>query len=197
MDISFKKVSIKEFIHRGMNIIEFETYIREDTELESVYIIGDFILKNYNNRLFSIIAKDSLVFASNLVVQGYPFFSGKIILNKNFEITNREIKKCLFKLKKMDAILMKIFINENFAGVIAWEPFEIDITKLIKQGSNQINCEFISSCRNLLGPHHLKNSDPSFVGPGQFFDIENWDNKYNFVSFGFTTAPEIVIYRQV
>jgi len=87
-----------------------------------------------------------------------------------------------------------LYVNEELVGMLAWNPLELDITKYIKKGLNEITIELVSSCRNLLGPHHLKRPEPDFITPKSFLDKDNWDSTYYFVPFGLPNVPKIYLY---
>jgi hypothetical protein len=194
LDISFKKININELIRDGVNLVEYETIIKSDTELESMYLLGDFTLKSYTDRIFSIIGKDNNINITDLTKCGYQFFTGKMSVSKHVNIDKKNYKKITFKLDKLDAALVNLYVNEKFVGTLAWNPLELDITKFIKKGINEIKLELVSTCRNLLGPHHLKRPEPMFINPDSFFDKKKWDNTYYFVPFGIPCVPEIILY---
>jgi hypothetical protein len=194
LDISFKKSKINDFLRDGVNLIEYETIIKSDTEVESLYIIGDFTLKSYTDRIFSIIGKDSKININDLTKCGFQFFSGKIRISKSISFDKKKFNKLVFKLDKLNASLMNLYINNELVGMLAWNPLELDITKYIKKGLNEITIELVSSCRNLLGPHHLKRPEPDFITPKSFLDKDNWDSTYYFIPFGLPSVPKIYLY---
>jgi hypothetical protein len=195
VDISFKKASVKDFIRQGVNIIEIETSLDEFTELEAIYMIGDFCLKNYNNRIFSIIRKENILQIADLAKTGYPFFNGKISLGKTFNLPKNDFKKCILRMKKMDSLMVKVTVNDKEAGYLAWNPLELDLTEYVKEGINHMSLTLISSCRNLLGPHHYKGEELHMTHPEHFYDEKKFDGQYSFVPFGLTVAPEIVLFN--
>jgi len=40
--------------------------------------------------------------------------------------------------------------------VIGWQPYELDISSLVKEGRNEVEVRVCGSLKNLLGPHHGK-----------------------------------------
>jgi hypothetical protein len=62
-------------------------------------------------------------------------------------------------------------VNDELAGIIAFDPFELDVTKYLKDGKNKISVNVVGTLRNLLGPHHVKDA----VGqtwPSMFFGVD-------------------------
>ena len=194
LDISFKKVEINKFLSNGINHIEYETVVRDNTELESIYIIGEFSLRSNLDQIFTIVEKESNINISDLTTVGYQFFAGKISLSKQVTIDKKSYQKICFKLDKLDAMLLNLTVNDSKVGTVGWHPMELDITNYVKQGVNNLVIELVSSCRNALGPHHLTRPELKFINPDSFNDKERWDNKYYFVPFGVPEPPKIIFY---
>jgi hypothetical protein len=194
IDISFKKARINKLLSNGINYIEYETVIKEDTELESMYIIGEFYLKSNLDKIFTIVEQERNVDIFDLTKVGYQFFTGKMLLSKQITIDKKSYQKVCFNINKLDAMFLNLTVNDCKAGTIGWNPMEIDITKYIRQGNNNLVIELVSSCRNALGPHHLVRPEPKFINPNSFYDKEKWDNQYYFLPFGIPELPKILFY---
>jgi hypothetical protein len=83
----------------------------------------------------------------------------------------------------------EIYVNDQFAGIIAFDPYELDVTRYINDGKNKINVVVVSTLRNLLGPHHSSEA----VGqtwPSMFFGVDTKKgftlsgSSYFFVPYG-------------
>ncbi|HOM26686.1 MAG TPA: glycosyl hydrolase [bacterium] len=195
LDPSFKKIKIpKNYIKRGKNKIEMDvTFIppefkntlifrKDGIEIENIYLLGNFVVKakkvEYKNggyylNNFTIAVKEKEINEDDINLQGYPFYSGSIKAFKEIEI--KDIKKTFLKFEEFKCVVAKIKINEKQKGIVYLPPYEIEITEYLKEGKNIIEIELFSSLRNLLGPHHLKEHNPEFVGPFSFVD---WGKKW-------------------
>ena len=49
--------------------------------------------------------------------------------------------------------------------MIAFDPWQLDVTSYLKEGSNTIDVHVIGSLKNLLGPHY-RNPAPAWHLPG-------------------------------
>jgi hypothetical protein len=60
-----------------------------------------------------------------------------------------------------------VSVNGKDAGIIAFAPFTLDVTKLMKPGKNSVSVTVYGSLKNTLGPHH---GDPplGMAWPGSF-----------------------------
>jgi hypothetical protein len=190
-DISFRKIPVDGKVQQGENHVVLKTTVKEDTELESIYLIGSFAVRNRENRRFSLIEATRTVGIGDLVHQGYPFFSGRMRYRKKFLLVRsspeQDVQRIVFQLERLDAVLVNITINGRNAGTLAWRPLEVDVTEYVNDGENVIELEFVSSCRNLLGPHHDSRGELLSVNPGSWSNPKDWTDAYQFVPFGMTT----------
>ena len=169
-----------------------------DMEIEPIYIIGDFNVKTdgkfeqlekdavrYNGD-FAISQPKNVLSLANIEQQGYPFFAGSITLSKTFDLSST-VYKIRFNKKGINVI--KIRINNGEEKTLLWEPFELDISEMLKIGENQVEITIINNLRNLLGPHHLKEGESYSVSPRSFYKEKcvwnpspsgDWDDGYCF-----------------
>jgi len=86
-----------------------------------------------------------------------------------------------------------VFINGESAGIIGWKPYELEISKWIKEGRNEVEVKVTGSLKNLLGPHH---NNPAYghVTPWSFFfapDHQPPGNTYHQLDYGLLEDFEI------
>ena len=173
-----------------------------DMEIESMYIVGDFSVRTDGE--FTMLDRNAVRYSGDFVItkpkhnirlqnieqQSFPFFNGKIVLSKTFDL-----KKGNYKLEfgKKLASLVSVKVNGEEVGEIAWKPYSLDITPFIKNGKNTIELTVFASLRNLLGPHHLQDGENYAVTPACFFKEEilwkswcgiTWNDDYCFVIVG-------------
>lgn len=228
-DSTFKKLDIKPWVKPGINeiLVSGTFYQRQkvydvlfgenvleternkltyDTELESIYIIGDFGVSSrsgyvYGERKavftegpFVITDRPLAVKSGDLTVQGLNFFSGKIRLGQELEVNETQgAGRIVLALKRPNAAMSKVFINGECAAILPWAPYAVDITKFVRKGKNKLLLELYASNRNLLGPHHRAGGELHGVSPLSFTDkpswtdggsTELWKEIYCFVKFG-------------
>ena len=228
IDHSIRKTNIGRYLKLGVNKInlsyrfvqsddvyyaKFTKGIHEsvlnkltyDTELESVYLIGDFgvsMAEDYRlgerkclhgGKTFALTAPRKTVDISNITPQNFWFYSGVMELSQNVNITKEQGKAYKIAFRNLNAPAAEIYVNGIRAGIMAFAPFELDITDLLKEGENKITVAMLSGNRNLLGPHHKPMGESYYVGPSTFTDTAGWtDNPhepqwtddYNFAIFG-------------
>ncbi len=153
-----------------------------DTELEPIYISGDFGV--YPKEKYVESTKAGLVFGKDFyidkmpvtvtepVTEGFPFFAGNMTLKQTITLENPNIS--LRMSGNWQAAY--ITVNGNYVGKLVYNR-TLDISKYAVIGNNTIEVELIISNRNLLGPHHLKgDGSTDFVSPWCFEMGGTWHN---------------------
>jgi hypothetical protein len=150
-------------------------------ELEPVIVLGD----------FGVAAQEKgwkLVAAGDLGLGGWkdqrlPFYSDRVAYTRSYDL--RKSGRYKVRLGKWHGTVAEVTVNGKPAGVIGWQPYELDITRFVKDGSNRVEVAVCGSLKNLYGPHHGKinrglTAPPSFRnGPqkmpgGAAYDLESY-----------------------
>ncbi len=71
------------------------------------------------------------------------------------------------QLGKWNGTVAEVRVNGKSAGVIGWQPYEMEITRLMKPGQNTVEVVVTGSLKNLFGPHHGK-INRGLTGPQSF-----------------------------
>ena len=97
--------------------------------------------------------------------QAMPCYPYRMGYSKSYRIGKKGLRYKV-KLGKWQGTIAEVLVNEEHAGIIAWQPHELDITKHIKEGKNRIEIVVYGSLKNLFGPKHT--NPPRIIGPGHF-----------------------------
>jgi hypothetical protein len=206
-DIAFRKVDVSGATRAGQNEIVLGGVFARDTELESVYLVGDFGVQGRrlrrenrcNGQVFDRYAPEFRVvevtdrvcpgedadgLAVDLTAQGLAFFAGRVTLRQSVTLTPVS-GRAVLDIHAPRAAVAHVRINGEHQGSTAWPPHRVDVTAGLRPGENVIEIELVGTLRNLLGPHHLNGGDLEWTGPGQFRDKNRWTDDYILVPFGF------------
>ncbi|TFG98538.1 MAG: hypothetical protein E4H13_09780, partial [Calditrichales bacterium] len=121
------------------------------SELEPVYLLGAFGLAAVEKG-WKLIPESKMRLGS-WDQQGLPFYSDAVSYSRTYRV-KPENRRHIVKLTDWYGALATVSVNQNPAGIIAWEPAELDITKFVKEGDNEISVTVFGTLKNLLGPHH-------------------------------------------
>ena len=147
----------------GENVTEsLRNCLVYDSEIEAVYLSGDFGVYSKNKYTDSAVAGFVLgnefyidAFPKKVtepVIEGFPFLADKLKLRQTVVLNKKNVKLRFNGTWQM----AYIYVNGKYAGKLVYERV-IDISDFAVEGNNVIEVEFVLSNRNLLGPHHLKN----------------------------------------
>lgn len=168
LDKSFGVYSIGELVKNGDNIVELSVpRMSVFAEIEPVYVLGDFTVVPENIGWSINASRNDLTFGS-WKSQDQPFYSWDVKYSKNYTIDDTD-KSYSVKLGKWNGTVCEVYVNNEKAGVIGFEPYSLDISFYLNKGQNQIDVYVVGSLRNLLGPHY---NNPTEGLNGPF----NWRN---------------------
>ena len=163
---------------------------RYGTEIESIYLVGDFGVfgnghfttretqRNSVNYLpprtvhgfsgFTIKDEKNTV-NGDLTTEGYPFYAGTFELSQNVYLDSSPgDRSCFLDLTGAEATVMVVSLNGNVIDTVTWSPCHVDISRFLQAGDNNLTVTITNSLRNLLGPHHHPGADLIRVGPNSF-----------------------------
>ena len=196
VDPSLKCVEINSKLLRvGKNILLLKSdYRSNDDGLEAIFILGNFGVYFKNKDPYFSLMPNKLHLGSWLP-QGLPFFSGSVTYNREINLRSLKANEKLFVcVPQYRGCAVKISINNVKAGVIAWAPNEVDITRFVKSNNFELNIEVIAHRRNSHGPLHYYPPQTIWTGPEEFSSIgANWKDEYQLVSCGLLESPFLEI----
>ena len=173
---------------------------RYGTEIESLYLIGDFAVKaeqadkpladTYRNQdgllpkkpIHSfkrfVLTKEAASFSGDLVPQGYPFYAGEFLLDGTFDLPAVQPgKRVLLSFPSFEAVILNVTVNGTPCPPLFASPWETDVTAALKPGKNAVRVSLTNSLRNQMGPHHHKGGEHTAVGPATFRANNSWPNR--------------------
>lgn len=174
-----------------------------DMELESVYIAGEFAVRNRGSREplprsaerlsgpFLIAPLSREVTGENIQDDGLPFFAGRVRLTRYFDADRTDYST--LTCGHVFANAVTVHLNGRLLGTMLWNPSRLRIPAgVLKEKGNLLEIELAGSLRNLLGPHHLEEGESYGVGPASFFRHADclgyppppWNENYCIVRFG-------------
>jgi len=100
---------------------------------------------------------------------GLPFYSQKVAYTQHFSISKAGGTSFRLKLAQWNGSLAEVLVNGQPAGLVAWQPYELDVTSLLKDGTNEIVVKVTGSLKNTFGFFYVKNDNWIF-GPHSWND---------------------------
>lgn len=195
IDKAFTKINIPtSFLTLGENNLEKELLMCEDTDLEAMYLIGDFavILDGSRKILTSLPEK---VMAGDIVSQGFPFYSGAISYHLPFDLVQlrnyaSQGNKVWLYFPQFEAAFAKIGSQRK---MLAWPPYSLNITNELARDKSYLEVELMITRRNTFGPLHQIPFSRA-TGPENFITTgNNVTHNYVLFSSGLLLPPQLII----
>lgn len=180
----YQPESVYECLERARKFESEYNKLVFDSEIENVYLLGDFSVRCSGRREplsrnavrlhgdFSLGASplEKSLDTTGLIDGGLPFFAGKLRLNREFELTGDEAEKfrlLRFTLKSVNSA--RVFINGRETGfTFSAGTNAVSAAGLLKPGKNTLSVELTLSLRNMLGPFHLPEGESYWIGTRSF-----------------------------
>jgi hypothetical protein len=187
LDKSFSKIDIAKVTKVGENAVTIKASpFTIFHELESAYLLGTFTLKPAESGFIIVGGSKPALALGSWKSQGYPMYATGVSYSRTFDIRKRA--GCyLVELSKWYGSVAQVLVNGKSAGYIAYQPWQCDVTKLVKAGTNTIEIRVIGTLKNTLGPHHAGTGLGS-AWPGSFQKAPETGppagNSYHTVDYG-------------
>jgi hypothetical protein len=167
LDKSFGRIDIARTAKVGENAVTikaspFTIY----HELESAYLLGTFTLKPADSGFVVVGGSKPVLALGSWKSQGYPMYATGVSYRRTFDI-EKPAGRYAVELGKWYGSVAEVLVNGKSAGYIAYQPWQCDVTKLVKAGTNTVEVHVIGTLKNTLGPHHAGTSLGS-AWPGSF-----------------------------
>ncbi|MBR6058092.1 MAG: hypothetical protein IKP58_08005 [Victivallales bacterium] len=166
----------------GDHVIQIIRDYRDDTNIERMYILGDFGVVVAGNRL-TITEPVRTLHWGDVAPQGLPFYGGNITYHASFSLAEDMDAAIRFPSRQADispelcgrqaareidfvsfhGTLVSLGIDGKPAGDIAFSPFQLPLGRLAA-GDHQLDITLFGNRENSFGPIHL-NGRIRWIGP--------------------------------
>jgi hypothetical protein len=187
VDRSLRKIPFDPALLRlGLNTVALECdYTENYSGLEIVYVLGEFGVKA-KGTFVTMTAPPRQLRLGDWVPQGLAFYSGSV----GYQAVIHP------RLCKGERLFVRVMVDGKQAGIIAWEPNEVDITDFIQGSAANLLVEVLGHRRNSHGPLHFFLKQPIWTSPHQFVgDKQEWVDTYQLVPCGLMQSPRLSVRR--
>lgn len=192
LDRSFGVYAIGNQVKTGTNTVELSVSpMSIFAEIEPVYILGNFSV--VPEKLgWSISAPVDKLTLGSWKAQKQPFYSRGVSYSKEYEVESLSTPYAV-QLSDWKGTIAEVYVNDQKAGVIAYDPYRLDVTSYLKAGKNKIDVRIIGSHKNLLGPHYRAPA-PGLASPWHWKNIDKQipGNEYQMLDYGLMADFELV-----
>jgi hypothetical protein len=151
LDAEMREINIHPLIRDGRNTVAVKLVVtrRTDGILDLLKIIGPFALRK-DGVEYRIGALPSKLRVGDWTTQGFPFYSGSVAYSAIVEIPDRYFDGRLLLTVDCGEDVLEVRVNGHPGKVLPWHPYRLDITKLLRPGSNTIELIVTNTLINIL-----------------------------------------------
>ena len=185
VDHAIETVPLPEIVP-GSNMVEVETPIGPNTDLEAYYLLGDFGVRVQGTEK-TLTAPVRRVGFGDMTPQGLPFYTGN--LDYTFEIeTNGE--DFTVRVPAYRGGLVEVLLDGESMGDIVFSPYTLRVAA--PKGVHALTLRLFGTRMNGFGQLHLKPGEWIYQSPNSWRTAgDRWGYEYYFKEAGILKSPEI------
>ena len=176
-------------MHVGTNTVTIRVTFMRTTNIEALYLIGDFGVK-IDGKKRTLTGLPKVVGCRNFEKYDLPFYTGAM----TYHLTPAQYEgKLSLELEEGDRIVLspiqatggciKVTTSKG-TEILGWDPYEADVTDAVKRGET-IDVTVVGTRRNVFGPLHELPRIVGGYGPGNFVTSgANWTDDYSLIDSG-------------
>ena len=193
LDRNFGVFEIGKNVREGENLISITASpMRIFSEIESIYITGDFSLEPAAKG-WSIKAPIKSIEEGSWQSQGMPFYSWGVSYSGKFD-SGELTGSYQVSLPEWKGTVAEISVNGKKAAIVAFPPYRADITAFLVKGLNEVTVNVKGSLRNLEGPFH-NNPPVGFASPWNWRYIKTYPSGKDYKMYDYGLLKDFEILR--
>jgi hypothetical protein len=171
----------------GENTIEVTYLYGRKTDLEYLYLLGDFGVKLAGTAATLTAPVRELAFG-DITAQGLPFYGGNIVYHMELEVEG-DIELVASNYR---GHLLGVTVDGEDRGRIIFSPYSLTV-KGLAAGKHKLDLRYFGSRVNTFGQLHCVIRDPGFWwGPNSWRTAgEAWSYEYQLWRQGVLKSPEV------
>ncbi len=163
IDKDFPVFALGAYLKTGKNTLTLKApRMHILAEVMPVYLLGDFLVQP-GNKGFEMCGGDISAMGSWREA-GLPFYSQKVAYSQNFNVSKTENTFYKVRMNNWNGSVSEVWVNGKPAGVISWQPNELDVTSWLTEGENEVVVKVTGSLKNTFGFFYNSNDNWIF-GP--------------------------------
>ncbi len=188
IDDCFKKMVIPQnTLKLGRNVITAETDFMRTTNLEALYLIGDFGVR-LNGNLCTLTTRPNTLRFGNTDAAAMPFYTGELtylITPEHYSALNcSDEERVKLTPTEFFGSLIRIQADGMEEQHLIWDPYEADVTEAVR-GGKTLRVTVVGTRRNLFGPLHYAPRFYKSCGPERFVSKDAyWTDNYALTNSG-------------
>ncbi|MDR1000284.1 MAG: hypothetical protein LBL96_05735 [Clostridiales bacterium] len=179
-------------IHEGINVIDLSIPYGRKTDVEAIYLIGEFGVNIVGTEATLTSPITQLAFG-DITHQGLPFYGGNVTYIIDVDVKD-ENQLFTISASNYRGGLISVDVAGERKGIIAFAPYELKINGL-SPGINKLELTLFGTRINTFGQlHNTKPAGYTWWGPQSWRTTgAQWSYNYQLTAQGILTTPEFII----
>ena len=174
-------------IQKGINLLELTIPFGRHTNIENVYLLGDFGV-HVDGREIRLIKSQEYLRFGDITTQGLPFYGGNITYHIPIETQGQQISVIS---DSYEGALQEIRIDDDEDRSITYPPYKSTFAN-VAQGAHTLHLTLYGSRINSFGPLHLADEKAFWIGPSAWRSVgDRWCYEYVLHKIGVMEQPSI------
>ncbi len=192
LDPAFKTLDLDPaLLQQGNNtLVVTYTYDARHTGLEACYLLGEFGVR-VDGAQATLIEAPTELSVGDWTSAGFPFYGGNLTYETTVTCPAKSGERLFLRVPRFAGTALRVAVNGRTAGLLAWAPYEVDLTEFLAECPSRLQIEVLGHRHNVLGPLH----SPGGQGANpEMFCTEgaNWRDAYQLTPLGLLAPPELV-----
>lgn len=173
-------------LQKGQNELKIEIPFSQATNLESVYILGNF---GISGDLHTLTAQPKNLEFGDITRQGLPFYTGNVHYNMSFDM--EKAGDIIVQVPHYAGAALVFLLDGEEKGMAAYAPHALKI-KDVPQGKHLMEIILLGNRFNGFGTLHNANSEYMWYGPDSYrTEGDEWCDRYLLRPVGILSRVEI------
>jgi len=185
VDTCIQKVALPG-LKAGENILTVKIPMGQRTNLEYMYLLGDFGVQVKGSKKVIVSPVRTLGF-SDIVPQGLPFYTGNI--NYHFDLLTDGAFSV--RVPRYRGALVKVYVDGAEKGTVMFSPYVLEICD-VEPGVHHVEVKLYGTRQNGFAQLHHTPGVWFYQSPNSWrSDGDLWSYEYQFKEAGILKSPEI------
>jgi hypothetical protein len=187
-DHSTRKTALPA-MRAGAHVLEVEVPLGEGTNLEWLYLLGDFGVRVAGRHKTVTEPVRTLAFG-DWTGQGLPFYAGNVTYHTRFEADGQTTYT--LETARFPNPVLSLALDGAFAGRIAFAPYQLALGKPV-EGGHALDITAFGNRFNAFGCVHLCNPSFRWFGTAAWrTEGASWAYEYQLKAMGLLVAPKLI-----
>lgn len=190
VDQDIKTVALPSF-DKGKHELELEYQYGPLTNLERVYVLGDFGV-DVRGRSTKIVSMDlGRIEWGDITRMGLPFYTGNITYHCDVNIED-ETEDTAIRVAHYAGPVVSVDVDTKRTALLVNEPYAFELGTKLSRGQHAIDFTCYGNRHNAFGAIHLVPDKTNWLGADTWrSDYDWWSEEYVLGSIGILNAPRV------